>query len=109
MVTNASAHLQTSLKLLIHIFPRVSCQTHPTPIHMLAEFIRPPMLYLSCSLNPLSSPSSDAESFDEDDMYGSNSNIETINLRPLLQGSATDTDTSSVHVILMFKHVQLLT
>jgi hypothetical protein len=32
--------------------------------------------------DPLDSPSSDARSFDEDDMYGSDSDVETISLRP---------------------------
>jgi hypothetical protein len=32
--------------------------------------------------DPLESPSSDTMSFDEDDMYGSNSDVETISLRP---------------------------
>jgi hypothetical protein len=32
--------------------------------------------------DPLKSPSSDTMSFDEDDMYGSNSKVETISLRP---------------------------
>jgi hypothetical protein len=40
---------------------------------------RPSPLMLS---NPLDSPSSDARSFDEDNMYGSDSDIETISLRP---------------------------
>jgi hypothetical protein len=40
---------------------------------------RPSPLMLS---DPLESPSSDMISFDEDDMYGSNSDVETISLRP---------------------------
>ena len=40
--------------------------------------------------DPLSSPSSDAQSFDEDDMYGSDPDVETISLRPLLQSPESE-------------------
>lgn len=32
--------------------------------------------------DPIDSPSSDTKSFDEDDMYGSDSDVETISLKP---------------------------
>ena len=46
--------------------------------------------------NPLDSPSSDAKSFDEHDMYGSDSDVETISLKHLCQAAATDSDASLV-------------
>ena len=46
--------------------------------------------------DPLDSPSSDAKSFDEDDMYGSDSDVETISLRRPCQAAAPDSDASLV-------------
>ena len=51
--------------------------------------------------NSLSSSSSDDKSFDEDDMYGSDSNIETISLRPSFHASSTGTRSPLVHVFLL--------
>ena len=58
--------------------------------------------------DPLSSPSSDAQSFDEDDMYGSDPDVETISLRPLLQSPesespAAEMDDPLVLVILLIE------
>jgi hypothetical protein len=41
--------------------------------------------------DPLESPSSDAKSFDKNDMYGSDSGMETISLKPFLQVPESDT------------------
>ena len=53
--------------------------------------------------NPISSPLSDTQSFDVDNMYGSDPDPETISLRPILQSPTVDTDSSVqeslVHVI----------
>ncbi|KAN0135974.1 hypothetical protein V8E53_006135 [Lactarius tabidus] len=51
----------------------------PVAEHSPHQSGRPSPLMLS---DPLDSPSSDARSFDEDDMYGSDSDVETISLRP---------------------------
>ena len=56
--------------------------------------------------DPLLNPSSDAQSFDEDDMYGSDPDVETISLRPLLQSPesespAAEMDDTLVLVILL--------
>jgi hypothetical protein len=73
--------------------------------------VRPSPIMLS---NPLDSPSSDAKSFDEDDMYGSDSDIETISLKPFLRHPAPqpapDTEGDLVHVsiysdLLGFSHM----
>ena len=46
--------------------------------------------------DPLDSPSPDAKSFDEDDMYGSDSDVEIISLRHPCQAAAPDSDASLV-------------
>ena len=46
--------------------------------------------------DPLSSPSSDEQSFDEDDMYGSDPDVETISLRPLLQSPESESQTGEM-------------
>ena len=46
----------------------------------------------------LSSSSSDDKSFDEDDMYGSDSDIETVSLRPSFHASSTGRHSPLVHV-----------
>ena len=48
--------------------------------------------------NSLSSSSSNDKSFGEDDMYGSDSNIGTISLRPSFHASSTGTHSPLVHV-----------
>ena len=53
--------------------------------------------------DPISSPSLDTQSFDVDNMYGSDPDPETISLRLILQSPTVDTDSSVqeslVHVI----------
>jgi len=54
--------------------------------------------------DPLESPSSDTMSFDEDDMYGSDSDVETISLKPFLNKQETNANESLVYHYL-FYHV----
>ena len=60
--------------------------------------------------NPLDSPSSDAKSFEEDDMYGSDSDIETISLKHPCQAAAPDSDASLVcpHLLSQFGFLHIL-
>jgi len=46
--------------------------------------------------DPLDSPTSDTRSFDEDDMYGSDSDVETISLKCPCEAPATESDASLV-------------
>ena len=46
--------------------------------------------------DPLDSPTSDTRSFDEDDMYGSDSDVETISLKRPCEAPATESDASLV-------------
>ena len=46
--------------------------------------------------DPLGSPTSDTRSFDEDDMYGSDSDVETISLKCPCEAPATESDASLV-------------
>ena len=46
--------------------------------------------------DPLDSPTSDTKSFGEDDMYGSDSDVETISLKPPCEVPATESDASLV-------------
>ena len=70
------------------------------PMHIVGQttHLSPTMLS-----NPISSPSSDTQSFDVDNMYGSDPDPETISLRLILQSPTVDTDSSVqeslVHVI----------
>ena len=70
------------------------------PMHIVGRITRLSPTMLS---DPISSPSSDTQSFDVDDMYGSDPDPETISLRPILQSPTVDTDSSVqeslVHVI----------
>ena len=70
------------------------------PMHIVSRTTRLSPTMLS---DPISSPSSDTQSFDVDDMYGSDPDPETISLRPILQSPTVDTDSSVqeslVHVI----------
>ena len=60
--------------------------------------------------DPLDSPSSDAKSFDEDDMYGSDSDVETISLKRPSQVAAPDSDASLVclHLLPQFGFLHIL-
>jgi hypothetical protein len=51
--------------------------------------------------DPLDSSSSDAQSFDEDDMYGSDSGVETISLKPDSNNEARETEEMMVCVWLI--------
>ena len=70
------------------------------PMYIVSQTAHPSPTMLS---NPISSPLSDAQSFDVDNMYGSDPDPETICLRPILQSPIVDTDSSVqeslVHVI----------
>jgi len=60
--------------------------------------------------DPLDSPSSDAKSFDEDDMYGSDSDAETISLKRPCQAAAPDSDASLVcpHLLPQFGFLHMI-
>ena len=70
------------------------------PMHIVGQTacLSPAMLS-----DPISSPSLDTQSFDVDNMYGSDPDPETISLRLILQSPTVDTDSSVqeslVHVI----------
>ena len=49
--------------------------------------------------DPLESTSSDSKSFDEDDMFGSDSDVETISLKPSLEGCE---QSSNEHLVCTF-------
>jgi hypothetical protein len=57
--------------------------------------------------DPIESSSSDVESYDEDDMYGTDSEIESIPLHPVKERPALDIDHDSVSIYLSH-HVLLL-
>ena len=61
------------------------------PMYIVSQTAHPSPTMLS---NPISSPLSDAQSFDVDNMYGSDPDPETICLRPILQSPIVDTDSS---------------
>ena len=70
------------------------------PMHIVGQTTH---LFPTMLSDPISSPSSDTQSFDVDDMYGSDPDPETISLRPILKSPTVDTDSSVqeslVHVI----------
>ena len=68
----------------------INNHTQPRPLRE-AAYHSPLMLS-----DPLDSPTSDTKSFDEEDMYGSDSDVETISLKHPCKAPATDSDASSV-------------
>jgi hypothetical protein len=60
-------------------------------------------------LDPLESPSSDAKSFDEDDMYGSDSGVETISLASGSKGTVESPDENKVYPLTIHTHFDHLT
>ena len=59
--------------------------------------------------NPLDSSSSDAKSFDEDDMYGSDSGVETISLASGSKGKVQSPDENKVYAWASYTHFSHLT
>ncbi|KAI9431756.1 hypothetical protein H4582DRAFT_2062363 [Lactarius indigo] len=47
--------------------------------------------------DPVDDSPSDTQSFDEDDMYGSDGDVETISLKPLLEHVSEEQETSSIN------------
>ena len=60
--------------------------------------------------DPLDSPSPDTKSFDEDDMYGSDPDVESISLKPHCQPAATNSDASLVcpHFLAWFYSLHMI-
>jgi hypothetical protein len=80
MSSDISRHRRTSLVVSTDSSDQSDMGSHDDDSeHSPHQSGRPSPLMLS---DPLDSPSSDARSFDEDDMYGSDSDVETISLRP---------------------------
>src|ERR1700761_4607919 len=63
-------------------------QPQPRPVRQRAHY-SPIMLS-----DPLDSPSSDAQSFDEEDMYGSDPDVETVGLKQPCQGLSSASNES---------------
>ncbi|KAN0127850.1 hypothetical protein V8E53_014297 [Lactarius tabidus] len=88
MSSDISRHRRTSLVISTDSSDQSEMGSHDDDSeHSPHRSGRPSPLMLS---DPLDSPSSDARSFDDDDMYGSDSDVETISLRPFRAQPALD-------------------
>ena len=92
MPSDISTYKRTSLDISTdHADQSASHDDHPEQ-----RATRPPHASPIMLSDPLESPSSDAMSFNKDDMYGSDSEVETISLRPFRAEQHMNTNNSMV-------------
>lgn len=100
MPSHRSKRIRTSLHISTtptHVSPGSSAQAHQVDDGVHDRKPKQKVNRKTCTSpimlsDPLESPSSDEKSFDEDDMYGSDSGVETISLKPFLRGPVTETN-----------------